>query len=230
MYSLLLVEDDVRIADDLKLRLNDEGFDVSVVYDGLLAEKLIMRSPFHCVLLDVNLPGKNGFDICKAVREQGNRVPILMLTAFGEMDDKLQGFDCGADDYMTKPFYFKEVLARVRSLIKRGPATGDSEQVFHCEDLTIDTRSKKASRGGNAVRLTQREFEILSELAAAKGEIVSKKDLIRKIWGTSVEVNTNTIEVFINSIRNKIDKGNSIKLIHTRSGFGYFLSSQPDET
>lgn len=229
MHQILVVEDDINIATDVKSRLTDEGFDVEVMYDGLLAEKVILRKPFDCIVLDVNIPGKNGFEVCKSVRSQSCGTPILMLTAFGEVDDKLQGFESGADDYLTKPFYFQELLARIKALIKRGASPKEANQNLTYEDLVVDLRMMKVFRGGVEIKLTAREFDILVALVTAKGNVVSKKDLIYKIWGTSVQVNTNTVEVFINSIRNKIDKEHKTKLIHTRPGFGYFLSKNSDE-
>ncbi len=227
--QILVVEDDVNIAADLKTRLLAEGFLVEVVYDGLLAEKMLSRNAYDCVVLDINLPGKNGLEVCKSLRAQKNNSPVIMLTAFGEVDDKVLGFESGADDYLTKPFYFKELLARIKTLIKRRPQQSQISHSITIEDLTIDFASKKVSRAGVFVKLTPREFEILSILVEAKGNLVSKKDLIKKIWNTQVEVNTNTIEVFINSIRNKIDKNSPVKLIHTRPGFGYYLSLAADE-
>lgn len=224
-----MVEDDIHIAADVRSRLTDEGFAVEVVYDGLLAEKIICRKTYDCIVLDVNIPGKNGYDVCSSVRRQNVVTPILMLTAFGEVEDKLQGFDSGADDYLTKPFYFKELLARIRALLKRGGQHSESHQQIVVDDLFIDISAKRVTRAGTPLKLTAREFEILVLLASAKGNIVSKKDLIQKIWGTSVEVNTNTIEVFINSIRNKVDKQYPVKLLHTRPGFGYYLTVVRDE-
>jgi DNA-binding response OmpR family regulator len=230
MQHILLVEDDVHIAADVKSRLTAEGFNIEVLYDGLLAEKLIVRKNFDCIILDINIPGKNGFDVCKAIRHQNIKVPVLMLTAFGEVEDKVQGFDSGADDYLTKPFYFQELLARVRALLKRSSSPGNAEaKQIVIEDLVIDPTGKKVTRNGNAIKLTAREFDILEVLAMAKGNSVSKKELIQRIWNTSVEVNTNTIEVFINSIRNKIDKNYDRKLVHTRPGFGYYVSATPNE-
>jgi DNA-binding response OmpR family regulator len=229
MQNILLVEDDMHIAADLKSQLSSEGFDVEVLYDGLLAEKMIIRKPFHCIILDVNIPGKNGFDVCASIRAQNISTPVLMLTAFGEMDDKIQGFESGADDYLTKPFFFKELLARIKALLKRGVQLEEQPQKLNIEDLAIDFTSKKVARAGLTIKLTAREFEIIAVLASAKGNAVSKKELIQKIWGTAVQVNTNTIEVFINSLRNKIDKNHSVKLLHTRQGFGYYLSAETDE-
>lgn len=229
MQHILLVEDDVHIAADVKSRLTGEGYAVEVMYDGLLAGKLIARQSFDCIILDVNLPGKNGLDLCRLIRQQQLTTPVLMLTAFGEVEDKVQGFESGADDYLTKPFYFQELLLRIRALLKRSTHLAAAPAILQIEDLTIDETAKKVSRAGTPVKLTAREFEILLVLAQARGNSVSKKELIHKIWGTTVEVNTNTIEVFINSIRNKIDKQHERKLVHTRPGFGYYISPQPDE-
>lgn len=229
MQNILLVEDDIHIASDLKSQLSTEGYDVEVLYDGLLAEKMILRKTFHCIILDVNIPGKNGLDVCRSIREHNIATPVLMLTAFGEVEDKVQGFESGADDYLTKPFFFKELLARIRALLKRGAQLEELPQKILIEDLVIDLTAKKVIRHGVTIKLTAREFEILSVLGQAKGNVVSKKELIQKIWGTAVQVNTNTIEVFINSLRNKIDKNHSAKLLHTRQGFGYYLSAETDE-
>jgi DNA-binding response OmpR family regulator len=230
MQKILIAEDDVHIASDLKSRLQDEGYSVEAIYDGLLAEKLLIRNSYDCIILDINLPGKTGIAICKTVRSQNISTPILFLTAFGEVEDKLQGFESGADDYLTKPFFFKELLARVKALLKRGSVNNQAPSIETFEDLTIDLSSKRVFRNGTPIKLTAREYEILTALVTAKGNSVSKKDLIRIVWGTQVEVNTNTIEVFINSIRNKIDKNYPVKLIHTRPGYGYYVSAKADET
>lgn len=226
MVQILIAEDDVNIASDLKSRFRDEGIEAEIMFDGALAEKLAGRKTFDAIILDINMPGKNGIEVCRGIRQQGVTTPILMLTAFSEVDDKLLGFDAGADDYLTKPFFFKELLARIRALLKRGPRQGEAREVLSVQDMMIDLSAKKVTRKSMAVKLTAREFDILTALAEARGDVVSKKDLIRKIWGTSVQVNTNTIEVFINSLRNKIDKGHDVKVIHTRPGFGYYLGTE----
>jgi len=225
MPKILIAEDDVNIASDLKIRLQQEGFFVDTVFNGLLAEKLIVRNSYDCIVLDINMPGTDGLSVCKAVRDQGISTPILILTAFDEVEDKVTGFNSGADDYLTKPFFFQELLARIKALLKRRPLTYEATHIISIENLSIDSGTKKVTRNGENIKLTAREYEILVFLVSAKGNIISKRDFIEHIWGTRVEVNTNTIEVFINSLRNKIDKNYEPKLIHTRPGYGYFLSA-----
>lgn len=225
--KILLIEDDAHLSSDIKAGLSAEGFEVDALFDGLLAEKAIKKSSYECIVLDLNLPGQNGYEVCKFIRAQGIKTPVIMLTAFGELDDKLQGFEYGADDYITKPFFFKELLARIKALIKRAENLPSANALLSIDTLSIDTVKKKVHRSGNEIPLTAREFEILLMLAAANGNVVSKKDILAKVWGSAFDANTNTIEVFVNFLRNKIDKEYPVKLIHTRIGFGYYLSATP---
>lgn len=221
--KILLVEDDVQLSDDLKHQFQAEQYEVDPAYDGLIAERMVLRNKYDCILLDVNIPGMNGYDLAKRIREKLISTPIIMLTAFGEIDDKLHGFENGVDDYMTKPFYFKELLARVKVFIKRSEQTVRENDVIVIEDLVIDPIKRQVMRSNVVIKLTAREYELLTILAEAKGVPVSKKELLSKVWGTTFEANTNTIEVFINLLRNKIDKNFGDKLIKTRTGFGYYL-------
>lgn len=224
--KILLVEDDVNLITDLQKQLSNDGFLVDLSYDGLLAEKMILREEYDCILMDINIPGKNGLQLCRDIRNKGITAPVLMITSFGELDDKIQGFDSGADDYLTKPFFYKELLARIKVLTRRHQVGNHlSSNYIKIADLEIDGIKKKVYRGGNEIKLTAREFELLRTLALAEGTPVSKQSLLENVWGTVYGVNTNTIEVFINFLRNKIDKGYSPKLIHTRVGFGYYLSA-----
>jgi DNA-binding response OmpR family regulator len=159
----------------------------------------------------------------QSIRAKQITTPIIMLTAFGEIEDKLLGFESGADDYITKPFFFEELLARMKVIIKRSQNISANSTLLTIEDLSIDLKKREVSRSGTPVKLTAREFEILVLLAEADGQTVSKKDILNKVWGSSFGTNTNTIEVFINLLRNKIDKNHSTKLIKTRIGFGYYL-------
>ncbi|MCS6795401.1 MAG: response regulator transcription factor [Raineya sp.] len=224
MEKILIVEDDFSLAESLKKQLSAEGYLVENVYDGLLAEKLALRQHFDCIILDINLPSKNGYEVCKSLRNHHISTPILMLTAFGELEDKLEGFESGVDDYLPKPFFIKELLARLKALLKRNYQRNEpNSEILVIEDLQIDVGKKSVQRGNETIKLTAREFQILSILAEARGNPISKKELIQKVWGTNTEVNTNTIEVFINSLRNKIDKNFPTKLIHTKLGFGYYV-------
>lgn len=224
--KLLLVEDDVNLSQDLYKQLLNDGYIIDVCFDGLLAEKMILRNDYKCILLDINIPGKNGVEVCKTIREAGITTPVIMITSFGELDDKITGFESGADDYLAKPFYYKELLARIKVVTKRHDKSDNKKnEIFMLADLIIDDNKKKVSRAGTEIKLTAREFELLSVLAAANGNPVSKQYLLENIWGSAYGVNTNTIEVFINFIRNKIDKNSNLKLIKTKVGFGYYLSA-----
>lgn len=222
---ILLVEDDANLSEDLRAQLTMEHFEVDVAFDGLIAERLIQRNRYDCILLDVNIPGKNGYDLIKSIRYRQISTPVIMITAFGEIEDKLTGFESGADDYITKPFYFKELLARIKVFLKRSDLLPRENDVFSLENLAIDYNKKQVLRDSQVIKLTAREFELLKLLADAGGNPVSKKELLQKVWGTSFEANTNTIEVFINLLRNKIDKNFEPKLIKTRIGFGYYLGT-----
>jgi DNA-binding response OmpR family regulator len=204
--------------------LKAESYDVTTLFDGSLAERTTKREQFDCIILDINLPGKNGFELCKDFRNRNIATPVIMLTAFSELEDKVQGFDCGADDYLTKPFFMRELLLRVNALIKRkGQNTNSNESVFTFDDITLNDATKTVFRQGNEISLTPREYQILFKLIQQPGEIVSKADLVKEIWGTSFDANTNTIEVYINFLRNKLDKPFNKSSIKTKVGFGYYL-------
>ncbi len=223
--AILLVEDDSTLSKNIRESLAEAGFGTDVVYDGLLAERLLRKETYACVILDVNLPGRNGYDVCRNFRQYNKTTPVLMLTAFGELEDKVQGFENGADDYLTKPFYMKELLMRIRSLMKRsgGPSEDRPEKVLTAGDMQIEVEAKKVIRQGKELMLTPREYQILLKLIRGKGNPVSKEELIREIWGTSLDVNTNTVEVYINFLRKKVDKPFGRDSIRTKVGFGYYF-------
>jgi len=223
--KILLVEDDSHLAEDISKQLTADGYIVEACFDGMLAEKLITRNEYDCILMDVNLPGKNGLEVCKSIRGKEIHTPVIMVTSFGELDDRISGFDSGADDYISKPFYYRELLARIKVATKRGTSAGGASHKFILADMVIDYNKKKVTRAGTEIKLTSKEYELLKTLAMANGNPVSKQFLLENVWGTVYGVNTNTIEVFINLIRNKIDKGHSPKLIKTKVGFGYLLNA-----
>lgn len=224
--NVLLAEDDSILNKNISEALSAEGFNVISLYDGALAERALKKETFGCVILDVNLPGKNGFELCKEFRNFNTITPVIILTAFGDLEDKVQGFNCGADDYMTKPFYMRELMLRVNALTKRvkhlGTA-GASRQVLIVGDITLDDSTKKVFRQHSEIVLTPREYQILYKLMEHPGEIVSKADLIKEIWGNILEANTNTIEVYVNFLRNKLDKPFEKSTIKTKVGYGYYL-------
>ena len=222
--NILIVEDDPNLSQNIRDALVDENYLVEVAFDGLIAEKLLKRNDYHCIIMDINLPYKNGYELCKEFRQTNTTTPVLFLTAFDELEDKVAGFDSGADDYLTKPFYMKELLLRVKSLIKRA---GNSHEMVNdmitIENLIINQKTKSVTRNNIEITLTPREYQILLKLAFAQGNLVTKQELIREIWGRSFDAKTNTIEVFINFLRNKIDKPFDTKLIKTKIGYGYYL-------
>jgi DNA-binding response OmpR family regulator len=224
MKSILLVEDDPALSRNIKEVLTESEIRVEAVFDGLMAVKLLKRRSFDCVIVDINLPGKNGYEVCREFRTFDKNTPVIMLTAFDELEDKVQGYDAGADDYLTKPFYMRELLLRIQSLLKRNNLSpGSKNEVLLADDLVINTATKTVTRQGQPIDLTPREFQILLKLIAHKGELVSKKELIREIWHNAVDVQTNTIEVYINFLRNKIDKPFGKNSIKTKIGFGYYF-------
>ena len=229
MYKVLIIEDDPDLSRNIKDALIDEQISVEVAFDGLLAERMLKKSKYDCIILDINLPGKNGYDLCRDFRKTDTITPVIMLTAFDELEDKIQGFNCGADDYLTKPFYMKELILRIQSLIKRRSNSVGSNEIsteIIAGDITIYTNTQKVVRQGTEIVLTPREYQILLRLVQAKGEMVMKKDLIKEIWGTSFDANTNTIEVYINFLRKKVDKAFGKDSIKTKIGYGYFFDEK----
>lgn len=229
MKKILIIEDDPDLNRNIKEAFNEEQIETDVAFDGLIAEKFLKKGNYDCVILDINLPGKNGYDICSDFRIYNTSTPVLMLTAFDELEDKVQGFNSGTDDYLTKPFYMKELILRVQALIKRRNAENilpENNEVVTFDDIVIHPKTTKVLRQGTELTLTAREYQILLRLVQAKGELVLKRDLIKEIWGTSFDANTNTIEVYINFLRKKVDKPFSKDSIKTKVGFGYYLEEK----
>jgi len=222
--KILLVEDDPKISSFVKLGLEDNDHHVSVAYDSAMAEKLIACKEFDILILDVIIPGINGLELCKKLRNNDVKTPILMLTSLDTVEDKIAGFDCGADDYLVKPFNFKELYARIKALDRRHTETVITP-TQKIADLELDTISKKVKRKGKEIKLTAKEFAILELLLNNKGKVLERMEIAQKIWGFSF-TGTNLIDVHINSLRNKIDKDFSPKLIHTLVGFGYVLREE----
>lgn len=226
MKKILIIEDDPELNRNIKEALLAENMQVETVYDGLLAERILNKLHFDCILLDINLPGKSGFDLAKQFRTHNKSTPILMISAFSELEDKVNGYEMGADDYITKPFYMRELILKINSLIKRSQnsaVAGQENEVIIAGDLQVNTRLKKVVRQEEEISLTPREYQILLKLLESKGEIVSKQRLIQEIWGRSFDANTNTIEVYINFLRKKIDRPFGKESIKTKIGYGYYF-------
>ena len=222
--KILIVEDEKKIADTLKFGLSEIGFDVEVAYDGILGYHLFNAHEFNLVILDINLPGMNGYELCKAIRLKDQQVPVLMLTSMIALNDKIEGYDSGADDYMVKPFEFKELLLKIRALLKR---TSNHSlpvgNVLRASDLEMNLDSKEVKRDDKIINLTAKEFQLLEYLLRNKNRLVSRVDIAINVWDIDFETNTNVIDVYISYLRNKVDKNFEHKLIQTHVGMGYIL-------
>lgn len=221
MQSILIVEDDKRVADLLKAGLEENGYQVTAAYDGIMALRLFRANSFQLVVSDIVLPQMNGFELCREIRKIHAGVPILMLTALGTTNDKLDGFDAGADDYMVKPFDFRELTARIRALLKRQRETNPAPReslVF--ADLQIDLNRKEVRRGDIPLHLSPKEYKLLVYLVENAGRVIARTEIAEKVWETHFDTGTNFIDVYINYLRKKVDRDFDVKLIHTRPGMG----------
>jgi two-component system, OmpR family, copper resistance phosphate regulon response regulator CusR len=223
--KILLVDDDQQLVSFVRLGLEDHDMQVTTVYDGKMAERIATTGEFDVIVLDVMLPGINGFELCRRIRHQKVQTPVLMLTSLDSTDDKVTGFDTGADDYLSKPFDFPELLVRIRSLHRRNTA-GVIDPLIRIADLEIDTGAKKVRRGGKEIRLTPTEYKIVELLSRHEGKVFDRIDIAQEIWGFSFNTGTNVIDVHISTLRKKVDRNFTPKLIHTVVGFGYVMGDQ----
>lgn len=229
--NILIIEDDPDLNANIKTALEAENYHVDVAFDGQIGLKLLKKNNYDCVILDINLPHINGYEICESYRSFNKQTPIIMLTALGELEDKVEGYHKGADDYLTKPFFMQELLLRVNALIKRksiNSHTEEKDNVLMFDDIILQKKQKKVFRNNEEVVLTFREYQIIKMLMERKGEVVSKQEMLQKIWNTTAETNSNTIEVYINFLRNKLDKPFNRSTLKTRVGYGYFLEKDED--
>lgn len=222
--KILIVEDEKKIADTLKMGLSENGYSVETAYDGKIGYKMFNTYPFNLIVLDINLPGTNGYELCKMIRSKNAQVPVIMLTALNALEDKVEGYDAGADDYIVKPFEFKELLLKVRALLKR---TMNQHvpvgSVLKAGELEMNLDSKEVKRDGQIINLTAKEFQLLEYLMRNKNRVVSRADIAINVWDIDFDTNTNVIDVYINYLRNKVDKHFDQKLIQTQVGMGYIL-------
>lgn len=223
---ILVIEDDKKIANSLKKGLEQEAYSVDVSYDGISGFDLAMVEPYDLLLLDLMLPGMDGLDICKKLREENVQTPIIMLTAKDATLNKIKGLNIGADDYVTKPFSFEELLARIRALLRRPKTVLKTE--LKCGDLTVNTIDLTVKRAERNIKVSKKEFALLVYLLRNKGKILSKEQIIEHVWDYNADVLPNSVEVYIRYLRNKIDKPfkKSTKLIKTVRGFGYKISEE----
>lgn len=229
MYSILIIEDDKRVADLLKTGLEENGYNAFVAYDGVMGLRLFQSHAFQLVISDIILPKLDGFELCKEIRKLNAQVPILMLTALGSTDDKLDGFDAGADDYMVKPFDFRELNARIKVLLKRkneaeSPASPPDKLKY--KDLQVDTSRREVTRQGIPIRLSPKEYNLLTYMVQHSERVISRVEIAEKVWNTHFDTGTNFIDVYINYLRKKIDKDFDTKLIHTKPGIGFILTDE----
>ncbi len=220
--KILIVEDEHLIATSLKKGLEQEHYTVDIAFDGLEGYDLAASGEYDIILLDLMLPGLDGISICQKLRSENIHTPILMLTAKSQLDDKVKGFDVGADDYLTKPFAFEELLARIRALSRRPQQT--TNKVLTLADLTIDTTNYQVKRGTKEIRLSSKEYSLLECLVRHAGQILNKDQIIQYVWSYESDILPNTVEVYIRNLRQKIDQPFKKKLIQTIRGFGYKIS------
>lgn len=224
--KILIVEDEKKIADTLKLGLAEHGFYVEAAYDGKIGNHLVTSQRWDLVLLDINLPGMNGYDLCKTIRHRYPDMLVIMLTSMSSLDDKIEGYDAGADDYIIKPFEFRELLLKIRALLKRTAGqTMPVGNILRADDLEMNLDNKEVHRDGRKIRLTAKEFQLLEYLLRNKNRVVSRADLAINVWDVDFDTNTNVIDVYISYVRNKIDKDFEHKLIQTHVGMGYILKT-----
>lgn len=222
--KVLLVEDEKKIADSISKGLKELDYHVETAYDGKIGMRLFENGSFNIVIADINLPGMNGYDLCKTIRSKNQHIPIIILTALSATDDKIEGFDAGADDYMVKPFEFKELIVRIRVLLKRTMNQQlPAGNILKVEDLELNVDSKEVSRGGKPISLTAKEFQLLEYFMRNRNRVLSRSDIAEKVWELDFDTKTNVIDVYVNFLRKKIDRDFDEKLIHTQVGMGYIM-------
>ena len=226
---ILLVEDEPKIAAAITEGLSEHGYSVMGAADGLKGRDLFDTHHIDLAILDLNLPGMAGLDLCRHIRAADSRLPVLMLTAWGATEQKLAGFEAGADDYLVKPFAFQELLARIKALLKRALHTGAAaEKTLRLADLEMNLDRKEVKRAGQSVQLTAKEYQLLEFFMRHQNRVLSRADIARGVWDIDFDTHTNVIDVYVNFLRRKIDKGFRPRLIHTQIGMGYILKEEAD--
>jgi Response regulators consisting of a CheY-like receiver domain and a winged-helix DNA-binding domain len=222
---ILLIEDEPKTLQSLRQGLEENGWTVNTATDGQAGLRLAQQSDYDVIVSDITMPSLTGLDMCKTLRSEGVFTPVLLLTALSHTDDKVAGFDAGADDYLAKPFEFKELLARIRALARRSNNVAKTDNILRFEDLEQDLDTKSVRRNGKEIMLTPREFALLEFFLRNPRKVLSKHEIAEKVWDLDFDTGTNVIEVYVNYLRNKIDKNFEPKLIHTQFGQGYVLKA-----
>lgn len=222
---ILFVEDEPKVAASVKQGLEENGFEVDLAPDGAVGSYLASSKKYDVILLDVNLPHVSGYEVCRSIRAKDPSVPVIMLTAMQAIENKISGFDAGADDYIPKPFDFRELLARVKVFLKRSTTGNEAPEdiVLRIADLELNLSEKSVTRQGMPITLTAKEFALLEFLMRRRGRVASRADISEHVWDVNFDTGTNVVDVYINFLRKKIDKNFEPKLIHTKPGLGYFL-------
>ena len=221
--KILLVEDEPKVASFVKKGFENEGYELEIAYDGRVGQSLIQQNRYDLVVLDVNLPYVNGFELCRLARQQPVPAPVLLLTALDSLADKVTGFEAGADDYLAKPFEFRELLLRARALTRRHQSATAAPHVLRVADLELNLDAKTVTRADQRIDLTTKEYSLLEHLLLNQGRIISRVDIAEKVWELHFDTNTNVIDVYVSYLRKKLDRGYPVKLIHTVVGMGYVL-------
>ncbi|GAC1532143.1 MAG: response regulator transcription factor [Sediminibacterium sp.] len=224
--KILVIEDEQRVADLLKRGLEETQYTVELAFDGEMGRKLALNHDYDVIIMDVILPQINGLVLCRQIREIKPQVPIIMLTALGTTDDKIEGLDSGADDYLVKPFDFRELQARIRTVTKRRNTTVLQAAILKIADLELNPQTLLVSRNNNEINLTPKEFKLLQYMMQNSGRVLTRMEIAEKVWDTRFDTGTNFIDVYINYLRKKIDKDHTVKLIHTKPGIGFIFKEE----
>ncbi|WP_421944470.1 response regulator transcription factor [Pedobacter sp.] len=224
--NLLIVEDEPNVVSVISRGLTEEGFEVSIAPDGLIGKQMALSNDFSLIILDIMLPGINGLELCKIIKEQKPNTPVIMLTALGTTENVVTGLDNGADDYLIKPFKFAELFARIRTLLRRYSGAAVSDQIIQIADLKINVSAKTVQRNNTDITLTATEYRLLEFMAKNKSKILSRIDILESVWDIDFNLGTNVVDVYVNYLRKKIDKNYEPKLIRTAVGLGYVLKEQ----
>lgn len=224
--KVLLIEDEPKMVRSLKKGLEEHFIEVDAASDGAMGSKLAEINDYSVIISDVMMPEMSGLEVLRHLRQQGNNTPVILLTALGQTDDKVTGFEAGADDYLTKPFEFRELLMRVRALARRPVDTYQPSPVLRFADVEMNLDTKEFLRGGQRIQLTPREFALMEYFLRHPGRVISKTEITERVWNLNFDTGTNVIEVYVNFLRKKVDKGFSKKLIHTQFKTGYILREE----